>query len=104
MPGQITSASGTQYQMIINADGSIKEPLWSKLIAANASSQPEYIGECLPGYASGTNVSGTNFRIQKLLYGDGAASPPTGRLWASGSDGYTHFDKAWHLRATYTYD
>ena len=61
-----------------------------------SSGQPLYVGEA----DSGTAIATASWRIKKLEYDDGTSMPTTGVTWAEGN---TSFDKAWTLRATYSY-
>lgn len=81
---------GTQVQQV-SVDG-----LLSKKMQNLGSGQPLYIGEAPPG--SGTAEA--KWRIRKLEYDNGNNFPPTGELFASGSN---DFDKKWTLRTTYSY-
>lgn len=58
--------------------------------------QPQYIGYAPPG----TPTSEPQWLIIEMEYGDGTASPPTGRLYANGN---SEFNKVWDTRSSYSY-
>ena len=101
---QIISASGIQYGVIVNSDGSLNisgtvftnDILYTQKMENNSMGQPLYIGEANPG----TNVASGLWRIRQMEYDDGNLKPPTGVIWANGS---STFDKVWNDRATYNY-
>ena len=70
--------------------------LLTKKIEYDASNNPIYVGETIPGSAT----SDSTWRIKKITY-DGSNNP-TDVQWA---DGNTNFDKIWDKRSdgTYTY-
>lgn len=68
--------------------------LYTTKIEYDASNNPIYIGDAVPGTLTSTSV----WRIKKLTYD--ASNNPTDIQWA---DGNTNFDKIYDNRATYTY-
>jgi hypothetical protein len=60
----------------------------------NASGQPVYLGEAIPGTAKDV----TGWRIKKIVYDEN--NFVTDIQWA---DGTAEFDKTWDSRDTYTY-
>jgi hypothetical protein len=97
MAQPIISASGIQYGLIVNSDGSIKvNPLSDQLIqkiAYNSDGMTEYVGTAYPGTGTGSAL----WQIKRLFYSG------TNVHAIYFADSNLNFDNVWDNRDTYTY-
>lgn len=103
MAAQIISASGIQYPLIVNPDGSINingtistsesSLTYTQVISYTADGLSEYLGLAVPG----TNKASGAWQIRKITY---TGMNATDIQFANGT---TSFDKVWNNRTGYTY-
>lgn len=102
MPEQIISGSGTQYELIVNSDGSINmiasglfHDLTTQLIQRidyQDKMQPVYMGLAIPG----TAVTTAGWQIRKNTFSGANPEMITAVLFGSGN---ANFDKVWNSRS-----
>ena len=99
----IISASGPQYGMVVNSDGSINVSGCSsgggdygdqyiQRIDYDGGTSPVYLGYAAPG----TNTGSANWQLRKIEYSGTAPQLTSAVLFGSGN---TSFDKVWDNRS-----
>ena len=107
MPEQLISASGIQYGLIINADGSIGisgvvsasnitgsvtahlEEVYTQRLDYNSDQTIRYMGLALPGTSAGS----ANWQIRRFTWSNGLTTT------IEFGSGNTNFDKTWNNRS-----